>query len=77
MLLISVGVLSALTLVLTWRITEQTEALEKLRARAASCPAPARSPSGRHVEVEEAPPRLPARRSGPALTSRLASTSGR
>ncbi|MCY1072560.1 hypothetical protein OV090_47885 [Nannocystis sp. RBIL2] len=58
-LLISVGVLSALTLVLTWRITEQTEALEKLRARAASCPAPARSPSGRHVEVEEAPPPPP------------------
>lgn len=58
-LLISTAVLSALTLVLTWRNAEQYELLRKVRARAASCPAPVRSSAARPLEVEEPPPPPP------------------
>ncbi|MBZ5715168.1 TlpA family protein disulfide reductase [Nannocystis pusilla] len=58
-LLASVAVLSGLTLVLAWRIAEQAAALEQLRDRAASCPAPAQVSSPQLVEIEAAPPPPP------------------
>lgn len=58
-LAISTAVLSALTLVLTRRNEGLVEALQQLRAQAASCPAPAHAPASRPLEVEEAPPPPP------------------
>ncbi|PCC69905.1 hypothetical protein SAMN02745121_08159 [Nannocystis exedens] len=58
-LLFSTAMLSGLTLVLTWRLEEQTEALKDLRARAASCPAPTSVSPERPVEVEQAAPPPP------------------
>lgn len=66
-LLASVGVLSALTLVLTWRLAPQIEALAELRERAASCrPSPSAPTSAPRVEEEPAPP--PPKRGSSTLT---------
>ncbi|MFY0531850.1 TlpA family protein disulfide reductase [Nannocystis pusilla] len=57
MLLVSVAVLSGLTLVLTWRLAPQIEALAELRERAASCrPSHSATSSAPRVEVESTPP---------------------
>ncbi|WAS99323.1 TlpA family protein disulfide reductase [Nannocystis punicea] len=55
-LLASVTVLSGLTLVLTWRLAAQTEALAELRERAASCPVREPTSSEPRIEVEAVPP---------------------
>ncbi|MDC0723135.1 TlpA family protein disulfide reductase [Nannocystis bainbridge] len=55
-LLASVALLSGLTLVLTWRLAAQTEALAELRERAAACKPRVTTSSEPLREIEPAPP---------------------